>query len=55
MLVKDTGSAFIYRNSKDDDLEYIRWYNAGEIVAVGDSLIKASGTQMMSLFKKVNK
>jgi hypothetical protein len=48
-------SQIITVNNKEYDLEYIRWYDDGAIVAVGDSVVKAKGTQMMSLFKKENK
>lgn len=39
-------------NNKQYELEYIRWYDDGAIVEVGDSVIKNKGTIMMSLFKK---
>jgi hypothetical protein len=48
-------SQIITVNNKEYDLKYIRWYDAGATVAVGDSVVKEKGTQMMSLFKKENK
>jgi hypothetical protein len=45
-------SQIITVDNKDYDLEYIRWYDDAAIVAVGDSVVKKKGTQMMSLFKK---
>ncbi|PWK80592.1 hypothetical protein LX99_01061 [Mucilaginibacter oryzae] len=50
-----SSSQIITVNDKDYDLEYIRWYDDAAIVAVGDSVVKEKGTQMMSLFKKGNK
>jgi len=50
-----SSSQIITVNNKEYDLEYIRWYDDAAIVAVGDSVVKEKGTQMMSLFKKVNK
>jgi len=47
-----SSSQTITVNNKDYDLEYIRWYDDAAIVAVGDSVVKEKGTQMMSLFKK---
>jgi hypothetical protein len=42
-------------NNQQFDLEWIRWYDDGAKVEVGDSVAKQKGTQMMSLFKKKNK
>jgi hypothetical protein len=47
-----SSSQTITVNNKQYDLEYIRWYDDGAIVAVGDSVVKEKGTQMMSLFRK---
>jgi hypothetical protein len=42
-------------NNCQYDLEYIRWYDDGAKVEVGDSVVKEKGTQLMSLIKKNKK
>ena len=39
-------------NNKEYTIEYIRWYDDGSIIEVGDSVEKTKGTLIMSLIKR---